>query len=527
MIVSDTYGFGAGNNFLDYYDPNTLAFIQRLSVNSLGYVAGLGGDGLGGAPKADWYSVNVQAEHSLHLQSSTPSDQGGQFPNTASLEIELFDTFGNLVAVGTKLADGRNEALFFNAPVSGQYTIEISEDPGGAGEYYLSVNTASYPSGGASGEVYNDLNDSGNLDPGDPGLSGWEVDLYDSNDNFIASQLTDANGDFDFQGLNPGTYTVEEVVQAGWTQTAPPSLTFTISVTAGSTATGLDFGNFQNITISGQAYDDLNGNGTEEPGEPGLKDWTIDLFDVHGDLIATTTTDANGDYNFADLGPGSYTVEEELQPGWIQTQPAPPGTYTVSAASGQNAPGLDFGDYQLVTYSGTVYDDLNGNGSLDPGDPGLQGWTVELLDSNGNVLATTTSAADGSYSFSDLTYGVYTIEEIAQSGWYQTEPVNPSGNLRRHRHEWRRPVRAGLRQLPARERHRHRLQRPERQRQPRSGRAGLTGMVGRVVQRVGQLGGHNHERCQRELRVRRPVPRHVHGLRGVDVGLDPDSAGQS
>ena len=67
----------------------------------------------------DWYSVNVQAGQSLVLQSSTPSDQGGQFPNTASLEIELFDTFGNLVAVGTKLADGRNEALFFNAPITG------------------------------------------------------------------------------------------------------------------------------------------------------------------------------------------------------------------------------------------------------------------------------------------------------------------------------------------------------------------------------------------------------------------------
>ncbi len=424
LIVSDTYGFGAGENFLDSYDPNTLAFIQRLPVNTEGYVAGLGGDGLGGAAPADWYSVNVQAGQSLYLQSSTPSDQGGQFPNTASLEIELFDTYGNLVAVGTKLADGRNEALFFNAPVSGQYSIEVTEDPGGYGEYYLSVNTASYPSGGASGEVYNDLNGNGSLDPGEPGLTGWEVDLYDSNNNFIASQLTDANGDFDFQGLDPGTYTVVEDVQPGWTQTAPPSFTFTIGVTAGSTVTGLDFGNFQNITLSGQAYNDLNGNGTEDPGEPPLPGWTVDLYDPYGDLLATTTTDANGDYSFADLGPGTYTVEEEVPAGWILTEPAPPGTYTVAATSGQDAAGLDFGNYQLVTYSGTVYNDLTGNGTLDPGDPGLQGWTVELL-ANGNVIATTTSAADGSYSFADLSYGVYTIEEITNPGWYQTEPAQP------------------------------------------------------------------------------------------------------
>ncbi len=249
--------------------------------------------------------------------------------------------------------------------------------------------------------------------------------MYDSNNNLIASQLSDANGDFNFQGLEPGTYTVSEVLESGWTQTQPvPSYTYTVTVTAGSTDSDLDFGNFQNITISGQAYNDLNGNGKEDPGEPGLQDWTIDLLDSSGNIVATTTTDASGDYSFADLGPGTYTVEEVIPAGWIVTQPASPGTYTVPATSGQDVPGLAFGDYQLVTYSGTVYNDLNGSGTIAPGDPGLAGWTVELLE-NGNVIATTTSAADGSYSFPDLTYGVYTIEEINTAGWYQTEPAQP------------------------------------------------------------------------------------------------------
>ena len=89
LLVSATGGLGdeGGTNVLQSYNPNTLAFIQSVPVATQGFVSGLGGDGLGGAPKDDWYSVNVQAGASLFIQSSTPSDQGGQFPNTASLEV--------------------------------------------------------------------------------------------------------------------------------------------------------------------------------------------------------------------------------------------------------------------------------------------------------------------------------------------------------------------------------------------------------------------------------------------------------
>jgi protocatechuate 3,4-dioxygenase beta subunit/methionine-rich copper-binding protein CopC len=376
----------------------------------------------------DWYSVNVQAGQSLELETSTPSDQGGQFVNTESLEIELYDTFGNLVAVGTKQPDGRNVSLFFNAPVTGAYSIRVFNDPGASGEYYLSAATSQYPAGGVTGRVFNDLDGDGSNDGGsDPGLAGWEVDVFDSDNNFVASRTTDASGDFNFQGLAPGTYTIAEVLKFGWSQTTPPDYVFTVAVSSGGTVSGLDFGNFQDVNVTGSVFNDLTGSGNPDPGDPGLSGWTVDLLDASDSVVATTTSDASGNYAFDNIGPGSYTVQEELQPGWIQTFPAPPGTYSFTAASGNDQGGLSFGNFQLVTLAGTVYNDLDGNGQLDPGDPGLSGWTVNLLDSGGSLIATTTSDASGNYAFDNLGPGVYTIAEVNQAGWYQTQPAKPPG----------------------------------------------------------------------------------------------------
>ena len=52
-----------------------------------------------------------------------------------------------------------------------------------------------------------------------------------------------------------------------------------------------------------------------------------------------------------------------------------------------------------VTMQGTVWNDANGNGTVDGGETGLGGWTVSAYE-GGNLVASTTSAAEGSASFS-------------------------------------------------------------------------------------------------------------------------------
>jgi len=88
-------------------------------------------------------------------------------------------------------------------------------------------------------------------------------------------------------------------------------------------------------------YNDLNGNGVWDTGEPGLPNWTINLT---GASTLSVTTDGHGNYCFTDLPAGTYTVSEAIQTGWQQTAPPSPGTYTITLASGQNIVNRNFGN---------------------------------------------------------------------------------------------------------------------------------------------------------------------------------------
>jgi len=77
--------------------------------------------------------------------------------------------------------------------------------------------------------------------------------------------------------------------------------------------------------ISGSKWNDFNGNGQRDAGEPGIAGWTVYLDDnENGQLDSgetSTTTDVNGNYTFTNLTPGVYNVAEVLRPGWRATSP--------------------------------------------------------------------------------------------------------------------------------------------------------------------------------------------------------------
>ena len=70
-----------------------------------------------------------------------------------------------------------------------------------------------------------------------------------------------------------------------------------------------------------------------------------------------------------------------------------------------------------ASLSGVEYTDVNGNNVFDSGDTGLSGVTIQMLNAASQVVASTTTASDGTYSFS-VPPGTYTLHEVQPSGGF-------------------------------------------------------------------------------------------------------------
>ena len=87
-----------------------------------------------------------------------------------------------------------------------------------------------------------------------------------------------------------------------------------------------DLGAFEASFITGQKFDDRNGNGARDNGEPGLPGWTIQLQDPsrNNTVLDSATTDASGNYTLTIAAlPFTYRVREVAQTGWTQTTQDP------------------------------------------------------------------------------------------------------------------------------------------------------------------------------------------------------------
>lgn len=190
---------------------------------------------------------------------------------------------------------------------------------------------------------------------------------------------------------------------------------------------------------------DINGDGMQDFGEPGLSGVNVSLtwagsngiFGDGDDVTITMMTDGAGNYSFSGLPAGTYVVEIDtatLPPGLVNTFDLDgnlDSQTTVPLAAGQNRTDVDFGFADAASVDGIKYEDLNGNGLRDFGEPTLAGVTIFAdLNNNGIFEPNEPSAvtdALGQYVLSPLTPGMHTIREIPPVGYLQTQPPSPGG----------------------------------------------------------------------------------------------------
>ena len=72
------------------------------------------------------------------------------------------------------------------------------------------------------------------------------------------------------------------------------------------------------------------------------------------------------------------------------------------------------------TIGNFVWNDTNGNGIQDSGEPGISGVTLTLKDDQGAILGTTTTGTDGKYLFTKVCDGTYSVEVAPPFGYTLT-----------------------------------------------------------------------------------------------------------
>ena len=381
--------------------------------------------------------------------------------------VDLLDNAGHVVATTTTDAHG---AYAFTNLEEGTYKVRVrkegpiadlvqTEDPDGtkdntSGDITLelndpikeNVNFGYISNNSISGTIYRDDNRSNSLNGGEAGYPAQTVQLLDKDGSVIATTTTDANGNYSFDNLPDGTYSVKVVKDGALTdleQTEDPdgtkdSASEPIVLSEDNpTKKNVNFGYVPDYFIKGTIYRDGNRSGALDTDEKLYEGVTVNLVDADGNVVAATTTDANGNYSFDKLPAGTYSIKV-VQDGTIAglEQTGDPDATKDNASEpitlnndNPSRTDVNFGYVNNNSLSGTVYRDDSRNGDQDGTEPGYSGVTVQLLDKDGNVVATTTTDANGKYSFSKLPDGTYSVKVVKDGELADTEQTeDPDAN---------------------------------------------------------------------------------------------------
>ncbi|WP_193316712.1 SdrD B-like domain-containing protein [Janthinobacterium rivuli] len=323
---------------------------------------------------------------------------------------------------------------------SGQVTVV-------AGQNYKDIDAGLYKAASIGDRVWFDANGNGTQDAGEAGVCGVKVNLYNAQGAVVASATTDASGNYLFSNLVPGNYYLGFVPPAGYGFTkadiggyatdsdvnpATGLTTAWVTLKSGDVQLDWDAGlvKLNTASIGDRVWEDNNYNGVQDTGELGVAGVKVNLLNAYNQVIATTTTNAGGNYLFSALAAGSYKVEVIRPSGFYYTK-ANVGSDTadsdvdvstgrsslINLAAGQNDMSWDAGIYRKASLGDKVWRDADHDGVQDYNEAGIANIKVQLYSGSGVLLATTYTNANGNYLFSNLDPGSYSLK-FDKSGVY-------------------------------------------------------------------------------------------------------------
>jgi hypothetical protein len=177
--------------------------------------------------------------------------------------------------------------------------------------------------------------------------------------------------------------------------------------------------------ISGKVFNDLNGDGISL-NDPGVKGVIIELRNSRMEKIASTESKNDGSYAFDEVNSGVYVLlfkkfaNAEFSLSKNSKDPSLDSDVTrilggelgatenIQIKAGQYLQNIDAGLFMSVEVSGKVFYDNNLDG-IATGESALGNILVLLFNTKGFIVETTRTMEDGSYKFSNLKYGYYTV----------------------------------------------------------------------------------------------------------------------
>jgi protocatechuate 3,4-dioxygenase beta subunit len=277
------------------------------------------------------------------------------------------------------------------------------------------------------------------MDEGEQPLAGVTIELLDAQNNVVATTTTDMHGKYAFENLAPGKYSVREKQPPGYLDGGDSVGTVggriiendwigDIVLTGGTHGEEYNFCEIPPASISGMVHADLDGDCLYDEGEPMLAGVKITLTNLDTGETWSTLTDHMGAYSFENLAPGRYEVHETQPDGYFDSMERVGSaggvirvndTITeIAIGAGVQAVDYDFCEALPSRIEGMVHIDLDGDCIMDEGEQPLPDVVIELLDAQGNILATTKTDEHGKYSFENLAPGTYGVRERQPIGYF-------------------------------------------------------------------------------------------------------------